>query len=61
MAINEENFLRIIATSSPFELSFINEYYRRFTGKGILEEIENNFSGNIKNLLFTVIVSNIDR
>ena len=58
--LNDTNYLRIFATSSPVELAKINEYFTQYTGKGLIEVINNNFVGNINKLLITIIMSNLD-
>ena len=57
---DEELFKRVFATRSPAELIVINKYYKQHAGKGLLRAINDEFSGNTKELLDTIIRSNID-
>ena len=57
---DEDTFTRIFATRSPTELAIINKYYKQQTGKGLLGAINSEFSGNTKELLNTIVRSNVD-
>ena len=57
---DEDTFTRIFATRSPTELAIINNYYKQQTGKGLLRAINSEFSGDAKELLNTIIRSNVD-
>ena len=57
---DEATFNRIFATRSPAELALINQYYKQNTGKGLLGAINNEFSGDTKDLLDTIVRSNVD-
>ena len=57
---DEAAFNRIFATRSPAELALINQYYKQNTGKGLLSAINNEFSGDTKDLLDTIVRSNVD-
>ena len=56
---DENTFIRIFSKRSPAELELINQYYKQNTGKGLLRAINSEFSGDIKDLLDTVIRANI--
>jgi len=60
LGTDEDTFIRIFATSSPTELSIINRYYKQQTGKGLLGAINSEFSGDTKELLNTIVRSNVD-
>ena len=57
---DEALFNRVFATRSPAELAVINQYYKQHAGKGLLGAVNNEFSGDTKELLDTIIRSNID-
>ena len=57
---DEATFIRIFSTRSPAELALINQYYKQNTGKGLLGAIDSEFSGDTKDLLDTIIRSNVD-
>jgi len=57
---DEALFNRVFATRSPAELGVINQYYKQHAGKGLLGAVNNEFSGDTKELLDTVIRSNVD-
>ena len=57
---DEALFNRVFATRSPAELAVINQYYKQHAGKGLLGAVNNEFSGDTKELLDTVIRSNVD-
>jgi hypothetical protein len=59
-ATDEATFNRIFATRSPTELALINQYYKQQTGKGLLGAINSEFSGDTKELLGTIVRSNVD-
>ena len=53
-------FTKIFATRSPADLALINQYFKQHAGKGLLGVIDDEFSGNIKDLLDTILRSNVD-
>ena len=57
-----ETFIRIFTTSSPFEISIINHFYKQQSGKGLLTAIDSEFefSAETKNLLATIVKAQID-
>jgi len=57
---DEATFNRIFATRSPAELAVINQYYKQHAGKGLLGAIDSEFSGDNKDLLDTIVRSNVD-
>ena len=57
---DEALYSRVFVIRSPVELVVINKYYKQYAGKGLLNAINNKFSGDTKELLFTIIRSNID-
>ena len=57
---DEATFTRIFATRSPAELALINQYYKQHAGKGLLGAINSEFSGDTKDLLDTIVRSNVD-
>jgi hypothetical protein len=57
---DEATFTRIFATRSPAEFALINQYYKQHTGKGLLGAINSEFSGDTKDLLDTIVRSNVD-
>ena len=57
---DEATFIRIFANRSPAEMAMINDCYTRLRGKGLLKAIDNEFSGNIKKLLETVVGGLLD-
>jgi hypothetical protein len=57
---DEATFTRIFATRSPAELALINQYYKQHAGKGLLGAINSEFSGDTKELLDTIVRSNVD-
>ena len=56
---DEDTFIRIFSTRSPAELALINQYYKQNTGKGLLGAIDAEFSGDTKDLLDTIVRSNV--
>ena len=58
---DEDTFIRIFATRSPADLALINQYYKAHSGKGLLGAIDSEFSGDTKNLLDTIVRSQVDR
>ena len=60
MGTDEATFFKIFATRSPAELSLVNQYYRQLAGKGILSAISNEFSGDTKELLDTIVKAKVD-
>jgi hypothetical protein len=57
---DEATFTRIFATRSPADLALINQNYRQHAGKGLLGAIDAEFSGDTKELLDTIVRSNVD-
>ena len=57
---DEATFTRIFATRSPADLALINQNYRQHAGKGLLGAIDSEFSGDTKELLDTIVRSNVD-
>lgn len=60
---DEETYIRIFTKSSPSEIAIINHFYKQQTGKGLLGAIDSEFelSGETKNLLDTIVRSQVDR
>ena len=56
---DEDTFIRIFSTRSPQELGLINQYYKQSAGKGLLGAIDSEFSGDTKDLLDTIVRSNV--
>ena len=56
---DEDTFIRIFSTRSPQELALINQYYKQNAGKGLLGAIDSEFSGDTKDLLNTIVRSNV--
>ena len=59
MGTDENVYNRIFTTRSPAELALINQYYKQHTGKGLLGAIDSEFSGDTKDLLNTIVRSNV--
>ena len=57
---DEATFIRIFSTRSPADLALINQNYKQHTGKGLLGAIDAEFSGDTKELLDTIVKSNVD-
>ena len=57
---DEATFNRVFATRSPADLALINQYYKQHSGKGLLGAIDSEFSGDTKELLDTIVRSNVD-
>jgi annexin A7/11 len=57
---DESTFIRIFASRSAAEMAMINNCYTRLRGKGLLKAIDNEFSGDIKKLLETVVGGLLD-
>ena len=57
---DESTFIRIFASRSAAEMAMINTCYTRLRGKGLLKAIDNEFSGDIKKLLETVVGGLLD-
>ena len=57
---DEATFIRIFSTRSPAELALINQNYKLHSGKGLLGAINSEFSGDTKELLDTIVRSNVD-
>ena len=57
---DEQTFNRIFATRSPAELAVINQHYKQQAGKGLLGAIDSEYSGDNKDLLDTIVRSNVD-
>ena len=60
LGTDEDTFTRIFTTRSPIELEIINKYYKQQSGKGLLGAINSEFSGDTKELLNTIVRSNVD-
>ena len=60
LGTDEDTFTRIFTTRSPTELAIINKYYKQKAGKGLLRAINSEFSGDTKELLNTIVRSNVD-
>ncbi len=56
---DEETFNRIFALRSPDHLLAVNKAYNEMHGQNLLEVIDEEFSGDIKDLLTTVVHSHI--
>ena len=56
---DETLFYRVFATRSKSDLCLINQYYKQKSGKGLLGAINSGFSGDIKELLDTIVKSNV--
>ena len=52
---DESTFIRIFANRSPAEILMINDCYTRLRGKGLLNAIDKEFSGDIRKLLDTIV------
>jgi annexin A7/11 len=52
---DESVFIKIFTQRSPFELACIEKHYHQKTGKFLNKVIENEFSGDVKRLLLTII------
>jgi len=57
---DESTFIRIFSNRSAAEMAMINDCYTRLRGKGLLNAIDKEFSGDIKKLLETVVGGLID-
>ena len=57
---DEATFNRVFATRSPADLALINQYYKQHSGQGLLGAIDSEFSGDTKELLDTIVRSNVD-
>ena len=57
---DEATFYRVFANRSPAELAVINQYYKQNSNKGLLGAINSEFSGDTKDLLDTIVRSNVD-
>ncbi len=57
---DEATFTRIFATRSPADIALINQNYKAHAGKGLLGAIDSEFSGDTKELLDTIVRSNVD-
>ena len=55
LGTHESTFIQIFANRSPAEISMINDCYSRMRGKSLLHAIENEFSGDIRKLLKTIL------
>ena len=53
--INSDIFNQVFAYSSKFELAFICREYYKLYGHSIIDAINNNFKGDIKKLLLSII------
>ena len=57
---DEATFIRIFANRSAAEIACINQYYMKIKGKGLLNAIDKEFSGDIRKLLQTVVGGLLD-
>ena len=57
---DEATFIRIFANRSAAEIACINQCYLKMRGKGILNAIDKEFSGDVKKLLQTIIGALLD-
>ena len=57
---DEATFIRIFANRSAAELACINQCYMKIKGKGLLNAIDKEFSGDIRKLLQTVVGGLLD-
>ena len=57
---DEATFINVFAHRSPAELAAINQYYKQNSNKGLLGAINSEFSGETKDLLDTIVRSNVD-
>ena len=55
LGTDESTFIRIFANKSAAEIMMINDCYSRLRGNGLLHAIDEEFSGDIKKLLKTVV------
>jgi len=60
LGTDEETFLRIFSLRSNFELKYIASEYLKSTGKSIFTVIDDEFSGNLKRLLHTILLGHIN-
>jgi annexin A7/11 len=52
---DESVFIKIFSQRSPFEVACIEKHYHQKTGKYLSQVIENEFSGDVKKLLLTIL------
>ena len=52
---DESTFIHIFANRSAAEINMINDCYHRLRGKDLLRAIDNEFSGDVKKLLETIV------
>ncbi len=57
---DEEVFNRIFALRNPMHLRAMNKSYMKMTGKGLIEVVESEFSGDVKVLLTTILHSHVN-
>ena len=57
---DEATFIRIFANRSAAEIACINQCYMKIKGKGLLNAIDKEFSGDIRKLLQTVVGGLLD-
>jgi annexin A7/11 len=57
---DESEFNKIFALRSPHELIEINKQYINLSGKGLLDVVENEFSGDVKRLQKAILFALID-
>jgi annexin A7/11 len=57
---DESVFNKIFSIRSPYEMSFIALHYQKLSGKTLMESIENEFSGDFKKCLKTIVQAMIN-
>lgn len=55
LGTDESVFNKIFTLRSPAEIRYINKEYLKHTGKSLFEVVDNEFSGDIKKLLNTIL------
>jgi len=60
LGTDEETFIRIFTLRNPAHLSSLNMYYKHRYKKSLIDVIDSEFSGNVKNLLNTILHSHIN-
>ena len=59
LGTDKEKFNKIFTLSSPPELFSINNYYSELSTKSLMEAVDKEYSGNIKNALNTILEATI--
>lgn len=57
---DEETFIRIFSLRNPAHLSSLNMYYKQRYKKSLIDVIDSEFSGDVKNLLKTILHSHVN-